>query len=307
MRSYKFSKKSKDSYELKYYWEKWRELSGKQIKDKYEAYVELNNKAAQLVGFKDASDMKVEDYESSKIKRDVQDAWIGLKPLYKQLHAYVRNKLQAVYGESLVSSSGPIPAHLLGNMWAQSWSSIASILIPYPNKPSTDVSAEMVKQGWTYKTMFKKAEQFFESIGLDKMPKSFWSESMLVKPTDGRKVVCHGSAWDFANRKDFRIKMCTSVNQEDFVTVNHEMGHIQYFLQYNKFSYLFRDGANPGFHEAVADILSLAVGTASNFKRLIGDNVNTTDPETDINILFTMALSKIAFLPFGYLIDKFKT
>ena len=103
------------------------------------------------------------------------------------------------------------------------------------------------------------------------------------------------------------IKMCTSVNQEDFVTVNHEKGHIQYFLQYNKFSYLFRDGANPGFHEAVADILSLAVGTASNFKRLIGDNVNTTDPETDINILFTMALSKIAFLPFGYLIDKFKT
>jgi len=156
--------------------------------------------------------------------------------------------------------------------------------------------------------MFKKAEDFFESMGLDKMPQEFWEGSILEKPKDGRELVCHASAWDFYNGKDFRIKQCTRVNQDDFVTVNHEMGHVQYFLQYKHLPHLYRTGANPGFHEGVADILSLAVGTATYFQKLglLGDDIDIEDEETNINILMDMALQRIAFLPFGYLIDKFR-
>jgi len=300
--------KSRNPDELKYYWKQWRESSGKEIRGMYHTYVGLYNKAAKLNGFKDASIMKVDPYESDTFQQEMEETWLGLKPLYEQLHAYVRHKLHEFYGDKVLSNSGPIPAHLLGNMWAQSWSNIADILKPYPSKPSINVTGEMIRQGWTPTKMFQKADDFFQSMGLDKMPDKFWSGSILEKPKDGRELTCHASAWDFYNGEDFRIKQCTRVNQEDFVTVNHEMGHIQYYLQYKNQSYFYRSGANPGFHEGVADILSLAVGTATYFQRLglIGEEVDISDEQTNINILFDMALERIAFLPFGYLVDKFR-
>jgi len=299
---------SRNPAELQYYWEQWRESSGKQIRSMYHTYVNLYNKAAKLNGFKDASLMKVDPYESKTFQMDMEETWQGLKPLYEQLHAYVRNKLHQRYGDEVVKNSGPLPAHLLGNMWAQSWSNIADILKPYPGKPSINVTGEMIRQGWTPTKMFQKADDFFQSMGMDPMPAEFWEGSILEKPADGRELTCHASAWDFYNGKDFRIKQCTRVNQEDFVTVNHEMGHVQYFLQYKNHSYFYRSGANPGFHEGVADILSLAVGTATYFQRLglLGEEVDISDEETNINILFDMALERIAFLPFGYLVDKFR-
>lgn len=299
---------SRNPEELKYYWEQWRESSGKQMKNMFHEYVNLYNDAAKLNGFKDASIMKVDQYESETFQQEMEETWLGLKPLYEQLHAYVRNKLHSFYGQDIVPNSGPLPAHLLGNMWAQSWNNIADIVKPYPEKPSINVTGEMIRQGWTQTKMFQKADEFFQSMGLDKMPNTFWSGSLLEKPADGRDLVCHASAWDFYNGEDFRIKQCTRVNQEDFVTVNHEMGHVQYFLQYKHQSYLYRDGANPGFHEGVADILSLAVGTATYFQKLglLGEDVDIADEQTNINILFDMALERIAFLPFGYLVDKFR-
>jgi len=300
---------SRDPEVLQYYWEAWRDQSGKKIKDKYKEYVDFYNEAAILNGHKDASEMKVVDYESDTFMQEMEETWQGLKPLYQQLHAYVRSKLNKVYGDKVVKKDGTIPAHLLGNMWAQQWNNLADILIPYPSKPSINVTGEMVKQNWTPKKMFKKAEDFFTSMGLDPMPQEFWTGSILEKPTDpGRELVCHASAWDFYNGKDFRIKQCTRVDQDDFVTVNHEMGHIQYFLQYKNLSHLYRTGANPGFHEGVADILSLAVGTATYFQKLglLSSDIDIEDEETNINILMDMALQRIAFLPFGYLVDKFR-
>jgi len=299
--------KSRDHNELRYYWEQWREESGKQIKSKYHEYIDLYNEAAKLNGFKDASMMKVDPYESSTFIEEMEETWQGLKPLYQKLHAYVRNKLHKQYPE-VVTTNGAIPAHLLGNMWAQQWNNVGDILKPYPAKPNLNVTGEMLRQGWTQTKMFEKAEEFFISMGLNPMPNSFWQGSILEKPKDGRDLTCHASAWDFYNKKDFRIKQCTRVNQEDFITVNHEMGHIQYYLQYIDQPYLYRTGANPGFHEGVADILSLAVGTAEYFKRLglISEDVDVSDEETNINILFDMALERIAFLPFGYLVDKFR-
>ena len=299
---------SRDPAELQYYWEQWRAASGQQIREMYGQYVDLYNEAAELNGFDDASLMKVDPYESDTFKEEMGETWEGLKPLYQQLHAYVRHKLSKFYGSDVVPDSGPIPAHLLGNMWAQSWNNIADILKPFPSKPSINVTGAMQEQGWTQKKMFEKADEFFQSMGLQPMPEKFWSGSIIKKPEDGRELTCHASAWDFYNGEDFRIKQCTRVNQEDFITVNHEMGHVQYFLQYKDKSYFFRSGANPGFHEGVADILSLAVGTATYFQRLglLDEDLDVNDEETNINILFDMALERIAFLPFGYLVDKFR-
>jgi len=298
---------SRDPDELQYYWEQWREKSGKMIKGNYHEYIDLYNEAAKLNGFSDASMMKVDPYESKTFIQEMEDTWQGLKPLYEKLHAYVRNKLAAQY-PGKVQPGGALPAHLLGNMWAQQWTNIGDILKPYPGKPNLNVTGAMLSQGWNQKIMFEKAEDFFTSMGLQPMPKEFWEGSILEKPDDGRELTCHASAWDFYNGKDYRIKQCTRVNQEDFITVNHEMGHIQYYLQYSDQSYFYRTGANPGFHEGVADILSLAVGTAEYFQRLglVGEEVDVADEETNINILFDMALERIAFLPFGYLVDKFR-
>ena len=299
---------SRDPEELKYYWEQWREKSGAEIREMYGEYVDLYNQAAALNGFSDAGLMKIDSYESSTFQQEMEETWQGLKPLYEQLHAYVRHKLNKFYGDNVVEDRGQLPAHLLGNMWAQSWNNIGGIVKPYPNKPSINVTGEMVKQGWTAKIMFEKADDFFQSLGLDPVPTEFWEGSIIEKPADGRDLTCHASAWDFYNAKDFRIKQCTRVNQEDFITVNHEMGHVQYFMQYKHLPYFYRNGANPGFHEGVADILSLAVGTATYFQRLglLSPDVDINDEETNINILFDMALERIAFLPFGYLVDKFR-
>jgi len=299
---------NRDPEMLEYYWTEWRNQSGMKIRKMYMDHVDIYNDAAKLNGYKDASQMKIVDYESKTFKDEMEDTWQGLKPLYQQLHAYVRAKLNNFYGNEVVSESGPLPAHLLGNMWAQSWGNLADLLIPYPTKPSINVTGDMQSQGWTQKKMFEKAEDFFVSIGLDPMPAEFWEGSILEKPSDGRDLTCHASAWDFYNGKDFRIKQCTVVNQEDFETVNHEMGHIQYFLQYKHQSYLFRNGANPGFHEAVADILALAVNTADSYQRLglLDNDIDFEDEEININILMSKALDKIVFLPFGYMIDKFR-
>jgi len=300
--------RSRDPAELKYYWEQWRASSGQNIREMYGQYVDLYNEAADLNGFEDASRMKVDSYESDTFMEEMAETWEGLKPLYQELHAYVRHKLNGFYGPEVVADSGAIPAHLLGNMWAQSWNNIADILKPFPAKPSINVTGAMVEQGWDQTKMFQKADEFFQSMGLPAMPGKFWAGSIIKKPEDGRELTCHASAWDFYNGEDFRIKQCTRVTQEDFITVNHEMGHVQYFLQYKDKSYLYRNGANPGFHEGVADILSLAVGTATYFQRLglLDENLDVNDEQTNINILFDMALERIAFLPFGYLVDKFR-
>ena len=299
---------SRDPEELQYYWEQWREASGAKMRKMYGDYVDLLNEAADLNGFEDAGKMKIDSYESSTFQQEMEETWQGLKPLYEQLHAYVRHRLNDVYGDDVVEDKGLLPAHLLGNMWAQQWNNIAGLVKPYPSKPSINVTGEMVKQGWNARIMFEKADDFFQSLGLKPVPEEFWSGSIIEKPDDGRDLTCHASAWDFYNGKDFRIKQCTRVNQEDFITVNHEMGHVQYFMQYKHQPYFYRNGANPGFHEGVADILSLAVGTATYFQRLglLSSDVDINDEETNINILFDMALERIAFLPFGYLIDRYR-
>lgn len=299
---------SRDPKELEHYWTQWRAASGAKMRDIYLEYIDLTNEAARLNGFRDGTEMKTESYESDTFTDEMAATWQGLKPLYEQLHAFVRDKLNKKYGSKVVPKDGPIPAHLLGNMWAQNWNNLATELRPFPQKPSLDVSQAMVDAGWTPKIMFQKADEFFQSMGLEAMRDEFWANSVIERPSDGRDMVCHASAWDFYDQKDFRIKMCTKVKQEDFIVVNHEMGHTQYQMAYRNLSVIFRSGANPGFHEGVADISSLAVGAPSYFQRLglLGDNVDVTDEETNINLLFNMAMTRVAFMPFGYMVDKYR-
>ena len=157
--------KSRDPDELEYYWTQHRKATGSKMKDMYKEYVKLTNKAAKLNGYRDGTEMKTRPYESDTFVEEMDQTWQGLKPLYEQLHAYVRYHLHKKYGNSVVDPEGPIPAHILGNMWAQSWDNIADMVTPYPSKPTLDVTSAMQKQGWTPKIMFEKAEDFFKSIG----------------------------------------------------------------------------------------------------------------------------------------------
>uniref|UniRef100_A0A1L8EGI7 Angiotensin-converting enzyme n=1 Tax=Haematobia irritans TaxID=7368 RepID=A0A1L8EGI7_HAEIR len=298
--------KSRDPEELKYYWTQFYDKAGTPTRSNFEKYVELNTKSAKLNNFTDGAEVWLDEYEDTTFENQLEAIFEDIKPLYDQVHGYVRYRLNKFYGDEVVSKTGPLPMHLLGNMWAQQWSSIADIVSPFPEKPLVDVSDEMVAQGYTPLKMFQMGDDFFQSMGLKKLPQEFWDKSILEKPDDGRDLVCHASAWDFYLTDDVRIKQCTRVTQDQFFTVHHELGHIQYFLQYQHQPFVYRTGANPGFHEAVGDVLSLSVSTPKHLERVGLLKNYVSDNEARINQLFLTALDKIVFLPFAFTMDKYR-
>uniref|UniRef100_A0A8B9H7K5 Angiotensin-converting enzyme n=1 Tax=Astyanax mexicanus TaxID=7994 RepID=A0A8B9H7K5_ASTMX len=307
---------SRDYYERLHVWEGWRVQVGKKMRKLYEEYADLKNEAAKLNNYKDYGDYWRANYETEdepkysysrdELMRDVRSIYSEIMPLYKELHAYVRAKLQNTY-PGHIASNGGLPAHLLGDMWGRFWTNLYPLAVPYPDKPDIDVSPAMVAQGWDEERLFKEAEKFFVSVNMSAMFPNFWTNSMLTKPTDGTKVVCHPTAWDMGNREDFRIKMCTKVNMDDFLTAHHEMGHNQYQMAYRHLPYLLRDGANEGFHEAVGEIMSLSAATPSHLQSLgLLPADFTEDMETDINFLLKQALTIVATLPFTYMLEEWR-
>jgi peptidyl-dipeptidase A len=226
-----------------------------------------------------------------------------VQPLYLSLHAYVRSRLRKHYGPSVVPDGGPIPAHLLGNMWAQQWGNVYPLVAPAQADPGYDLTQRLKAKKVDPRGMVQYGERFFTSLGFDPLPKSFWERSMLVKPPD-REVVCHASAWDVDLVDDLRIKMCIEITGEDFDTIHHELGHNFYQRAYNRQPVLFRDSANDGFHEAVGDTIALSVTPA--YLVSVGLLEREPDPSKDIGLLLQMALDKVAFLPFGLLIDQWR-
>nr|XP_016945659.1 angiotensin-converting enzyme [Drosophila suzukii] len=298
--------KSRDHEKLAYFWREFYDKAGTPMRSQFERYVELSTKAAKLNNFTSGAETWLSEYEDETFEQQLEDIFAEIRPLYLQIHGYVRYRLRKHYGESVVSETGPIPMHLLGNMWAQQWSEIADIVSPFPEKPTVDISHEMQKQGYTALKMFQIADDFFTSMNLTKLPQSFWDKSIIEKPTDGRDIVCHASAWDFYLIDDVRSKQCTLVLQDQLFTIHHELGHIQYFLQYQHQPSVYRTGANPGFHEAVGDVLALSVSTPKHLEKIGLLKNYVRDEESRINQLFLAALDKIVFLPFAFTMDKYR-
>jgi len=286
-------------------WDGWHKIS-KPMKADYARMVEIANEGARELGYKDVGAMWRSGYDMDpdEFATMVDGLWGEVKPLYDALHCEVRAKLSDFYGDRVVPDNGPIPAHLLGNMWAQEWGNINDVVQPGASEGSSlDVTSLLVEKGYDAKKMVKTAEGFFTSLGFEPLPDTFWERSLFVKPAD-REVQCHASAWDIDNKDDVRIKMCTKVNAEDFVTVHHELGHNFYQRAYKNQDPLYLNGANDGFHEAIGDMVALSM-TPDYLKQigLIDEVPASTDP---VPALMRQALDKVAFLPFGLMVDKWR-
>jgi peptidyl-dipeptidase A len=274
------------------------------MKKDYARFVELANKGARELGFADTGAMWRAKYDMppDEFTRELDRLWEQVRPLYLSLHAYVRLKLREKYGEQ-VPDDGPLPAHLLGNIWAQDWSNVFSLVAPPTTDPGYDLTAILKQRKMSATDMVRSGERFFTSLGFAPLPQTFWERSLFTKPAD-REVVCHASAWDVDLREDLRIKMCIDQTAEDFTTIHHELGHNFYQRAYMNRPVLFRDSANDGFHEAVGDAIGLSVTPEYLVKT--GLLAKAPDASRDIGLLLQQALSKIAFLPFGLLIDQWR-
>ncbi|CAG0882352.1 unnamed protein product [Cyprideis torosa] len=354
-----------DYDELAYYWKAWRDATGAKMRDLYLENLQLLKEIAVANGMNDMGQLWRRSYEDDEFLNGIENAWQTLKPFYQELHAYARHKLLKVYpNHPDFQNGGLIPAHLLGNMWAQSWAKKFKLL-KFSDADAVDLDAALKKKYSSVNEFFVEADAFFQDIGLDPLPQEFYERSMVVKPVD-REVQCHASAWDIdppdvrlqnegvahneedledATREtgtfaattaehseskstrratrvevstfdlhrdgavdEFSVKMCTKFKFQDFNVVHHELGHIQYYLLYAHQSNFFRKGANPGFHEAVGDLMSLSVNTPTHLKTLglyeTPENFNQT--ANDVNFLLEKALEKIVFMPFAYIMDKYR-
>eukprot|EP00057_Strongylocentrotus_purpuratus_P015031 XP_011669505.1 PREDICTED: angiotensin-converting enzyme-like [Strongylocentrotus purpuratus] len=258
---------SMDWDELVWAWEGFRDAVGIPNKPLFARYVDIANEGARANGYDDLGDSWRSAY-SDDLENQVYELYNAILPLYKQLHAYVRRRLNGVYGSEHVPLTGNLPANVLGDMWGRFWTNIYPHVVPYPDLPNIDVSDEMVRQNYTVDRIARMADEFFSSMGLFPVNDAFWENSMLERPDDGRDVVCHASAWDFYNRVDFRIKMCTEVNMEYFLILHHELGHIQYDMNYKHQPVSFRDGANIAFQEAIGEVMSQSVATPKHLKEV---------------------------------------
>jgi peptidyl-dipeptidase A len=294
---------SRSEPELRAAWEGWHTIAPPMRTD-YARFVELSNKGARELGFADTGAMWRSKYDMppDDFSRELDRLWGQVRPLYLKLHAFVRMKLRAKYG-AMVPSDGPMPAHLLGNLWAQDWTNVYPLVAPAHADAGFSLTDILKRRNIPPLDMVRTGERFYTSIGFAPLPKTFWERSLFVRPTD-REVVCHASAWDIDVDADVRIKMCIEQTADDFTTIHHELGHNFYQRAYKDQPVLFRDSANDGFHEAIGDTIALSV--TPEYLVRIGLLGTAPDTSRDIGLLLERALEKIAFLPFGLLIDQWR-
>jgi peptidyl-dipeptidase A len=327
--------KSSDVEQLTRLWLGWHAI-GAPMREKYARFIELQNTGARELGYADTGEFWRAGYDMTpaEFSAELDRVWTQLEPLYRELHHYVRARLIAKYGKAAERSDGLIPAQLLGNMWAQEWGNIYDIVAPTDAKLAqfkpVDLEAALKKQiaekdptaapafaaGTDLSSdaghaahlaagrdMVHYGENFFKSLGFAPLPSTFWDRSQFVHPRD-RAVVCHASAWDLDAKDDLRVKMCIEVNADYFTTVHHELGHNFYQRAYNNQPFLFRGGANDGFHEAIGDSVALSIVPA--YLKTLGLTDQEPSAEADIPLQLRTALDKIAFLPFALALDKWR-
>ena len=300
---------SRDPKELLKAWSGWHEIS-KPMKPMYMRMVEIGNQGANDLGYQNLSDLWFSKYDmpGDEFLMETDRVWSEVKPLYDALHCHVRAKLNDHYGDDIVSTSDPLPVHMLGNMWGQSWSNIYDLVYPKQEELSAVNLTEIIEERKLSEIdMVEYAEDFFISIGFEALPDTFWERSLFVKPVD-RSVVCHASAWNLdSSNNDLRIKMCIEKNEEDFITIHHELGHIFYYQAYNHLPTLFQGGANDGFHEAFGDLLTLSI-TPDYLKKINFINQEEADrAEKDfIGLLMKQALEGVVVIPWALMLDKWR-
>jgi peptidyl-dipeptidase A len=296
---------SRNYDELTEAWTGWHSTA-RPIRKDYVRFVELANEGARELGFSDLGAMWRSNYDMppEDFTKEAARLWEQVRPLYGALHCYVRGRLQKVYGAERVPTGKPIPAQLLGNMWAQQWGEIYPLVEPYPGATDIDVTAALQKQKYDPVRITQSAENFYVSLGFPKLPQTFWERSLLAKPRD-RDVQCHASAWHMDGKEDVRIKQCIEPTQDHLMTVYHELGHVFYYLSYKDQPLLFQSGAHDGFHEAVGDTVNLSMTPAYLQQIGLAGKVRP-GKEATINQQMRLARDKLAFLPFGKLIDEWR-
>ena len=300
-----FLAKSRDPKALRAVWEGWHGIAAP-MKADYARLAALSNEGAQGLGYKDAGALWRSGYDmdADAFADETDRLWGQLKPFYENLHCYVRRKLNAKYGDAIQPKHGAIRADLLGNMWAQDWSGIYDLVAPSGTRSSYSLDRQLLAKHYTAEKIIRTGEGFYVSLGLDPLPKTFWERSQITRPRD-REVVCHASAWDVDNLKDVRVKMCTQVDGDSFYTAHHELGHNYYQRAYSGQDFLFKGGAHDGFHEAIGDFIGLSSVTPTYLNQIGVLDKIPSDAE-DLPYLMKMALQKIAFVPFGLMVDRWR-
>lgn len=298
----------RDPAKLKEMWTSWHDNVGAPMRTDYGQVVSVANEGARGLGFPDTGALWRSGYDMppAQFAAEVDRIWGEVEPLYKALHTYVRAKLNERYGDAVQPKTGPIRADLLGNMWAQEWGNIYDLVAPAGAGDVGYDTGELLKaKGYDPVRMVKQGEGFYSSLGFAPLPATFWARSQIVKPAD-REVICHASAWDIDSKDDIRIKMCTKVNGDDFVTIHHELGHNYYQRAYKDQPFLYQNGANDGFHEAIGDFVALSITPDYLVKIGLLDPAKVPSADKDTGLLLRQAMDKVAFLPFGLLIDKWR-
>ena len=295
--------------QLQEMWTSWNDNVGAPMRRDYARLVQIANQGASELGFANAGAMwrSVYDMPPDEFAALTDRLWDQVRPLYEELHCFTRAGLNRSYGDRVQPETGPIRADLLGNLWAQEWGNVYDVVAPPRRgaRPSYDLTRQLERNNYTPEKIVRTGEAFFSSLGFAPLPATFWTRSMITQPRD-REVVCHASAWDVDNIEDLRIKMCTRVNADDFVTVHHELGHNYYQRAYNRQPFLYQNSANAGFHEAIGDMIALSITPEYLVQTGLINRSQLPTPEQDRDLLLRQALDKIAFLPFGLLIDRWR-
>ena len=294
--------------ELAEMWASWHDNVGAPMRGDYQRMIAIANEGSKELGFADLGAMWRSNYDMDpdQFAAETERMWQEVKPLYMALHTYVRGKLNAKYGAEVQPATGPIRADLLGNMWAQEWGNIYPLVAPEgAGDIGYDLTDLISAKGLDEIEMVRTGEQFFSSLGFEPLPETFWERSQFVKPQD-REVVCHASAWDVDNVDDLRIKMCIKKNADDFITIHHELGHNYYQRAYNQQDYLHLNGANDGFHEAIGDMIALSITPEYLVQIDMLDEADVPSADKDIGLLLRQAMDKVAFLPFGLMVDRYR-
>lgn len=309
--------RSRDPEVLRDAWISWRDDVSRegQMREDYREFVQLANTGARDNGYSDYGHFwrQSQFFQTPDIDRQVASLWRETRPLYVQLHAYIRRKLRQQYGSDVIGESGTIPAHLLGDMWAQDWSNIFDLADPFPTSatPEVTTSGDDVISDVTER--LQAAEAYFLQVGLRPLPHDFWNTSMLVKPQD-RLVNCHAQAFDMYRPGQFRVKMCACASESSLRRFYHELGHVQYAMAYTDQPTIFREPANAALAETVGDVIQIAAANEAwldeegrSHECDIPTHADvTTRQEHDIRHLLRQALRTVAFLPFGLLVDRWR-